>query len=160
MPDASDIETHLDRDTVSATATVSASPAEVFDFLRRPENHAALSGDHTVQGVRTGPDRLGDGDRFGMKMKLFGVPYSVTSKVVEFEQDRQIAWCHAGKHRWRWELEDAGDGRTTVTETFDLRTAAFPPSLRLLGFPKRHLDNVKGSVENLVRHLAGGGTAA
>ena len=36
------------RDTVSATAVVDVPPAEVFEFLRRPVNHAEISGDGTV----------------------------------------------------------------------------------------------------------------
>ena len=46
-----------------------------------------------------------------MSMKLGCIPYRVTSKVVEFEADRRIAWCHLGGHRWRWEVEPAGDRR-------------------------------------------------
>jgi len=38
-----------------------------------------------------------------MAMKL-GVPYAVKNTVVEFEPDRQIAWCHFAKARWRYEL--------------------------------------------------------
>ena len=124
----------------------------MFEFLRRPANHAALSGDGTVRAASSGDEVLGEGSRFGMKMKV-GVPYRVTSKVVEFEPDRRIAWCHFGGHRWRWDLV-ATDGGTTVTETFDLSTAKFPPALRLIGYPKRHRDNVAGSVANLAAHFA------
>ena len=153
MADPEGVTTQLDEDTVSATGVVAASPHEVFEFLRRPANHAALSGDGTVRGVSKGDEVLSDGSKFGMKMKL-GVPYRVSSKVVEFEPDRRIAWCHFGGHRWRWELEPV-DGGTKVTETFDLSTAKFPPALRLVGYPKRHRDNVAGSVANLIAHFAG-----
>ena len=36
-------------DTVSSTAVVDAPPAEVFEFLRRPANHAEISGDGSVR---------------------------------------------------------------------------------------------------------------
>lgn len=134
-------------DTASASAVVPAPPSEVFGFLRRPANHAVISGDSSVQGTVTGPEVLGDGDRFGMKMKI-GMPYRVTSKVVEFEQDRRIAWCHFSGHRWRWELEPV-DGGTKVTETFDLSTAKAPWLLRLAGLPARHQQNLERSVANL-----------
>jgi len=149
-----DVETKLERDTVSATTTVDAAPADVFEFLRQPANHAVLSGDSSVREAISGPDRLGPDDRFGMKMRI-GVPYRVKSKVVEFEQDRRIAWCHFGGHRWRWDLEALPDGRTRVTETFDQSTALFPPGLRLAGFPRRHESNVADSVANLAAHFAG-----
>ncbi len=147
-----DVTTTITEDTVSATGTVPASPEAVFDFLRRPANHSELSGDGTVKGSRTGDEELSMDSKFGMKMKV-GVPYRVSSKVVEFEQDHLIAWCHFGGHRWRWELEPA-DGGTQVTETFDMSTAKFPPALRLAGYPKRHEDNVADSVRNLIAHFS------
>ena len=147
-----DVTTTTTEDTVSATGIVAATPAAVFDFLRRPANHSELSGDGTVKGSRTGDEELSMDSRFGMKMKV-GVPYRVSSKVVEFEQDHLIAWCHFGGHRWRWELEPV-DGGTEVTETFDMSTAKFPPALRLAGYPKRHEDNVADSVRNLIAHFS------
>ena len=147
-----DVTTTITEDTVSATGIVPTTPAAVFDFLRRPANHSELSGDGTVKGSRTGDEELSMDSRFGMKMKV-GVPYRVSSKVVEFEQDHLIAWCHFGGHRWRWELEPV-DGGTQVTETFDMSTAKFPPALRLAGYPKRHEDNVADSVRNLIAHFS------
>ena len=89
-----------------------------------------------------GPERLELGSRFGMRMRL-GVPYRIHSKVVELEPDRLIAWQHVGGHRWIWRLEPVDDQHTTVSETFDLSTARFPPALRLAGYPGRHRDNVR-----------------
>ena len=124
----------------------------MFDFLRRPANHPEISGDGSVQGT-TGSDQiLGPGDRFGMKMRI-GVPYRVGSKVLEFEENRRIAWAHFSGHRWRWELEPLGPDRTRVTETFDLSTARLPIALRLIGLPKGHENNVRKSVANVIRHF-------
>jgi uncharacterized protein YndB with AHSA1/START domain len=152
LPD--DITIEKDRDTISATTVVDAPPADVFDFIRRPANHPAISGDATVKGNTIGPEVLGEGDRFGMQMKQFGVPYKITSKVVELTHGSKIAWAHLVGHRWRWELEATDDGRTTVTETFDLSTARFPLGLRLAGFPGRHRPNVARSVANVRDHFA------
>jgi uncharacterized protein YndB with AHSA1/START domain len=152
--DDADVTTEVGHDTVSATAIVSAPPEAVFDYLRRPANHPSISGDQTVRGLTVGPEQLSLGDTFGMKMKM-GAPYRVRSKVVEFEQDRKIAWCHFGRHRWRWEIEPAGDGKSRVTETFDLSTALFPPALRLAGYPKGHAKNVAASVRNVAAHFQG-----
>lgn len=156
MPgDAPDgVTTTWDRDTVSATAVVDAPPEEIFEFLRRPANHAAISGDGTVRDVTGGEERLELGSRFGMRMKL-GVPYRVSSTVREYAENRTIAWSHFGGHRWRWELEPLDERTTRVTETFDLSTAVFPPGLRIAGFPKRHERNVAQSVANVRAHFAG-----
>lgn len=143
-----------DDNSISASIEVDAPPAEVFDFIRRPANHPEISGDGTVKGDRSGPEVLSEGDKFGMNMKL-GVPYRMTSTVKEFEQDRLIAWAHPGRHRWRWTIEPLDGGRSRVTETFDLSTALVPPALRLIGFPKRHHDNVAESVANVAAHFSG-----
>jgi len=144
------------RDTTSASIIVDATPAEIFTFLRDPDNHAIISGDQSVQRSRGGSRQLSLGDRFGMDMKI-GLPYAVASTVKEFEQDRLIAWAHFGGHRWRWELEQTEDGRTRVTETFDLSTAVIPYrlGLRVVGYPGRHDRNVAQSVVNLANHFAG-----
>lgn len=152
------VETRVESDSVSATAVVDTPPEAVYEFLRRPANHPVVSGDGSVRGTVAGPERLELGDRFGMKMRL-GVPYRIRSRVVEYEQDRLIAWCHLGGHRWRWQLEPAGDGRTRVTETFDMSTSRFPPALRALGYPKRHETNIATSVANLAAHFAGDASA-
>lgn len=148
------VEVEAGRDAISATAEVDAPPADVFDFLRRPANHPTISGDATVKGTRHGPEVLSEGDRFGMDMKMFGVPYRMTNRVVEWVDGTKVAWCHPGGHRWRWELEPLADGRTRVTETFDLSTAKLPPALRLLGYPGRHRSNVARSVANVRDHFA------
>ena len=36
--------------------------------------------------------------------------YRMTSKVVEYEENRRIAWCHLVKNRWRYELEPTEGG--------------------------------------------------
>ena len=139
-----------DDSSVTATAVVDAPAAVIFDLLRRPAEHARISGDSTVQGVVDGPELLEQGSRFRMGMKV-GLPYRIRSTVVEFEPDRTIAWAHFGGHRWRWRLESNGDFQTTVSETFDLSTAKLPWALRLVGYPGRHRDNVVTSVANLKR---------
>jgi uncharacterized protein YndB with AHSA1/START domain len=157
MPDSpsddGSVTADVEHNTVSASGIVAAEPSEVFDFLRRPANHPEISGDASVRGTISGPELLGAGDSFGMKMHL-GLPYRVKSKVVEFEPARRIAWCHLGGHRWRWEVEPVGAGQTRVTETFDMSTSRFPPALRLAGYPRRHEKNVTTSVRNVISHFA------
>lgn len=143
-----------DRSTLSATAEVEAPAADVFEYVRRPANHAAISGDRTVTGARFGPERPEAGDRFGMTMKMFGVPYRMSSTVRDLESGRRISWAHVGGHEWSWTVEPLDEGRCRVTETFDLSTARVPAALRLLGFPGRHKANVARSVANVAAHFA------
>ncbi len=144
-----------DQLTASASATVDAPADEVFAFICRPANHPEISGDESVKGDRHGPEQLtGEGDKFGMKMKMYGLPYRITNTVVEFEAGKLIAWCHPGKHRWRWEVEALPAGGTKVTETFDMSTSPIKPALRLMGYPKGHQANVEKSVANVASHFA------
>lgn len=141
--------------TASATTHVDAPAEEVFDFIRRPASHAVISGDGTVKGDRHGPEVLtGEGQKFGMSMKMYGLPYRITNTVVEYEEGRKIAWCHPGKHRWRWEVEPVAGGGCTVTETFDMSTSPLKPALRLMGFPAKHQENVEKSVVNVAKHFS------
>jgi len=104
---------------VHTSLTVQAPPATVFAILSDPRQHPRIDGSGTVQGTVSGPDRLVLGSEFGMSMKQ-GAPYKITNKVVEYDEDRLIAWRHKGLHRWRYELEPTGDGGTRVTETWDI----------------------------------------
>ena len=136
---------------VSDSTTIDAPPAVVFAIVSDPRQHPRIDGSGSLQGVITGPERLSaKGDTFGMDMKLFGLPYKIRNKVVEFEADRRIAWRHFGAHRWRYELEPVGDGATRVTETWDATRYSAPvfAALRGLGFPAR---NQAGITETLVR---------
>jgi uncharacterized protein YndB with AHSA1/START domain len=115
----------------AASVIIDAPASAVFDVLADPAQHALIDGSGTVQGLVSGPERLSLGARFGMDMRI-KVPYRTQNTVVEFEEGRLIAWCHPNRHRWRYELEPIDAGRTRVTETFDGRTALFPPSLLLI----------------------------
>lgn len=111
----------------SASTTIAAPAAVIFDILTDPRQHARIDGSGTVKQIVDGPDRLTLGSEFGMSMKM-GAPYKIKNKVVEYEPDRLIAWRHMGLHRWRYELAPSADGDTVVTETWDL--SAYPPVMR------------------------------
>lgn len=107
------------------------APAErIFDLLARPSMHPVIDGSGTVKGRISGPERLGLGARFGMRMRI-GLPYVIWNEVIEFEDPRRIAWRHVNHHVWRYELESEGSG-TLVTETFDGTTSRQQASLRIM----------------------------
>ena len=134
---------------VSASTTIAAPAEVVFAILADPRQHARIDGSGSVLEMLRGPERLSRGAEFGMDMKLFGVPYKMSNRVVEFEEGRLIAWRHFGGHRWRYELEPV-DGGTRVTESFDYSRYNRIGSaiIELAGFPER---NRRGIEETLVR---------
>jgi uncharacterized protein YndB with AHSA1/START domain len=133
---------------VSATAVIAAPPERIFALLTDPAMHPRIDGTGSVLSVQDGaPGRLRLGSTFGMNMKI-GAPYKILNTVVEYDQDRLIAWRHFYGHRWRWRLEPIGDGRTEVTETFDWSTTRVPLLLTLTPFPRR---NRRGMEKSLAR---------
>ncbi len=133
---------------VSATRDIAAPAEVIFDLLADPSKHALIDGEETVKGVRdSSPERLSLGAKFGMEMKIV-VPYIIGNEVVEFEENRLIAWRHFGHHVWRYELEPIDDG-TRVTESFDWSKARFPPFYEWVGYPAKHEEGMAKTLEKL-----------
>ncbi|MDR6864255.1 SRPBCC family protein [Phycicoccus sp. 3266] len=129
-----------------------AAPAEtVFAILADPRQHARIDGSGSVQAIVEGPERLERGSQFGAQMRLFGLPYRISNRVVEFEEGHRIAWRHFGGHRWRYELEPLGADRTRVTESFDYSMYGTGPRLviELLRFPARNRDGIRATLVRL-----------
>lgn len=123
-------------------------PADaIFDVLASPAGHVEMDGSGTVMGVARGPERLSEGAKFKMKMRI-GLPYQMSSTVKEFDENRRIAWAHVGGHRWRYELEPV-EGGTKVTESFDWSTSKAPKAIEIAGYPERHKANLQQTLERL-----------
>ena len=135
-------------EAVTRSRVIDASPEAIFDVLADPRRHAEIDGSGTVVEAKVdGPDRLEMGSKFGMKMK-WGAPYRITNTVVEYDENKLIAWCHPGGHRWRYELEPNEEG-TLVTETFDWSTSIAPWFIEIAGYPKKHPANMEATLERL-----------
>jgi uncharacterized protein YndB with AHSA1/START domain len=136
---------------VSSSIDVAAPADVVFAILADPRQHARIDGSGSVRDTVSGPERLERGATFGVDMKLGGVPYRISNRVVEFEEGRRIAWRHFGGHRWRYELEPAAGGGTRVTESFDYSMYATPQRLLVeaLGFPSRNRRGIEQTLRTL-----------
>lgn len=106
----------------SARIVIDAPAAKIFDLLIDPKRHMDFDGSKTIQGNFSGPAQLKLGSKFGMRMKL-GINYRILNTVVEFEENRGIAWRHLGRWRWRYELRSLSPTQTEVTESFDGTTS-------------------------------------
>lgn len=137
---------------VSVSRVIHAPPEVIFALLTDPARHAEIDGSGMVQQLRGESDRLELGSTFGMDMKMGPLPYRITNTVVEYDENRLIAWHHPGKHRWRYELEPVevdGKAATKVTESFDWSTALWPKGVELMGYPKKHPVNIEATLERL-----------
>jgi len=91
-----------------------------------------------------------------MSMRL-GFPYSMVNTVIEFEDDRRIAWqarppglvgrFTAGRI-WRYELEPV-EGGTRVKETWDLSQDKQRMLLKLGGLPDKTRHNMEKTLERI-----------
>ena len=93
-----------------------------------PDRHRDIDGSGSVRDPKGESEKLALGSKFGMSMKM-GLPYSMVSTVIEYEENRRVAWQtrgpgpvggHVGGRIWRYELEPV-DGGTIVRETWDIR---------------------------------------
>ena len=149
---------------MSASTTVNASAETVFDVLADPTTHGAIDGTGWVRESLDGKPVTGTGQIFRMAMYIDGHPdghYETANRIEVFDPPRAIAWKTGsapgratsagadddelvyGGWFWRYDLAQAGDGRTEVTLTYDW--SAVPPEgreyIKFPMFPVTHLDN-------------------
>lgn len=135
----------------SASIVIDADPTTVFDVLADPAQHPLFDGSGSVKGRIAGPPRLYLGASFAMRMHLVA-PYLIRNTVCQYEEDRQIAWRHIGRHVWRYELEpvEAASGPATrVTETFDYAPSPAAWIYERLGVPERNARAIEATLQRL-----------
>lgn len=107
---------------VTATRTIAAPAAAIFELIADPSRQPEWDGNNNLAHADSGQRVHAVGEVFHTMLTSDSVR---DNHVVEFEEDRRIAWCpsDAGAepagHLWRWELEPTSDGRTRVTHTYD-----------------------------------------
>ena len=99
-----------------------APAKKIFDFLSNPNNHLLMDGSDMLRGKIKGPDRLFLGAKFGMKMR-YGIPYFITNQVIEYRENKAIAWQHLLHNVWRYEIVEISSNRCLVIESWDGRRA-------------------------------------
>jgi uncharacterized protein YndB with AHSA1/START domain len=150
------------RDVESVERTIPQPPEAIFAFLADPRRHHDIDGSGGVREVKSGPERVKLGDQFSMAMKL-GIPYTMVSTIIEFEDNRRIAWQSrspglmgklTGGRIWRYELEPVGDA-TRVRETWDISHERGTKFLLRAGRVHKHTrEAMETTLENIEKLLA------
>lgn len=145
---------------VSRSVEVSAPAAELFAMAADPRRHGELDGSGTVGENIKAPSNMAEGSKFSTSMKMFGLPYRITSTVTALRPDELIEWRHPFGHRWRWEFESLSPTTTRVTETFDYHEAgALKNALKYyerLGFAKQNATGIEATLAQLRDRYQGG----
>ena len=124
-----------------------AAPASaVFTLLADPRQHANFDGSGSLHEVREGPERLFLGATFAMNMKL-GVSYFTRNVMVDFVENRSIAWHHFVHCVWRYDLEEVAGG-TRITASFSYDNPA-GLVVMAMGFPERNRRSMVATLERL-----------
>jgi hypothetical protein len=144
-------------DVVTTERVIHADPASIFGLLADATRHPDIDGSGAVKQAKNDvPARLSLGATFGMSMKM-GIGYSMVNTVVEFEDDRRIAWQArppgflgriAAGRIWRYELEPVGGG-TKVRESWDISEDHQRRMLKLGGLPAKTEANMARTLERI-----------
>jgi hypothetical protein len=137
-------------ENITVSRTVDASPERLFEVLSDPSRHVEIDGSAMMRGLEGDPGRITEvGDQFVLNMNndMLG-DYQMRNTVTAFEPNRVIGWSPAiyppdayrdklgdvrpGGHTYTWELAPAGEGRTTVTQTYDWAEVTDPGFRKLL----------------------------
>ena len=144
---------------VSRSVEVNAPATELFEIVANPRRHHEVDGSGTVGDNIKAPSKLVPGARFSTKMKMFGVPYRITSVITALKPNELIEWRHPVGHHWRWEFTALTPTTTKVTETFDYTDAgAIKERLkyyRRTGFAKNNAKGIEASLTRLRDRYAG-----
>lgn len=152
----------MDGNTVSVERLVKAPPQEIFALLADAGKHASFDGSDSVNHAAEQSVPLSKGSKFGMAMRgrketLF-IPYRTTNTVIEYEQDRRIAWQTfgmgglVGGRIWRYELTPA-EGGTLVRETWDVSQDKQKRMITSGSMPKVTEDGMRATLERIAKVL-------
>ena len=146
----------MNGNVVSVERKIAAPPEAIFDLLADPAKHSVIDGSGTVKKSKTSTGRLSKGATFGMSMHV-GLRYSMINTVVEFEENRRIAWQPrmtgplgrlVGGRVWRYELEHV-DGGTLVRESWDISSDPLKFMLKRKPVPERTRENMAKTLERI-----------
>ena len=150
-------------DVFTVERLIAAPASDIFRIVADVSRHPEIDGSGAVVKPKAGaPQELALGSTFGMSMKA-GVPYSMTNTVIEFEQDRRIAWKtvlsgflgrYIGGRIWRYELEPV-EGGTLVKESWDVSEDKQSTFLRRGKLPAATAEGMTKTLDSLAKITEG-----
>lgn len=143
---------------IARSVTVNAPAEELFGLVNDPRKHGLVDGSGTVRDNVKGPSALSEGAKFTTAMRMYGVPYRITSTVtdhIDTPEQKTIEWAHPAGHRWRWEFTPTADGRTEVTESFDNRHSKLGKFFEIVGVADKNAAGITETLSGLAARYEG-----
>jgi hypothetical protein len=149
----------VEGNVVSVERVIAAPAPDLFRIVADAGRHPEIDGSGTVVKPKPGaPQQLALGTTFGMSMKA-GVPYSMSNTVIEFDENRLIAWKTVvsgfmgrfiGGRIWRYEFEPVEDG-TLVRESWDISQDRQGMVLRRTKLPSMTAESMTKTLASLAQ---------
>ena len=155
----------MKEDRVSVERVINCEAGEIFALIADAGKHPSFDGSGTVRHAPQDSIPLSQGSKFGMTMR-WGLPYRTwghlplagDNTVIEFEQDRRIAWQTTvlgglvGGRIWRYELSPT-DGGTLVRETWDISKDRQRTWLKTSGMGKQTAQAMRKTLDRITELL-------
>jgi hypothetical protein len=151
------VEATVNEDRVSVERVINCEAGEIFALIADAGRHPSFDGSGKVRHAPQDSIPLSRGSKFGMAMR-WGLPYRTKNTVIEFEQDRLIAWQTTvlgglvGGRIWRYELSPT-DGGTLVRETWDISKDRQRAWLKTSGMAKQTAQAMRKTLDRITELL-------
>ncbi len=147
---------------ITASRTIDASAAQLFEVLSNPERHAELDGSGFVISDEKSDRITANGQVFTMNMTgdHMGGDYQTDNHVTGFDPNKMLAWktAPAGVEppgwEWLWQLEAQGPDSTVVSVTYDWSKVTDKDLLQKLSFPLVPESALEASLGHLAEAVA------
>ena len=156
----------MDGDRVSVERVIDAPADKIFALLADAGKHPIFDGSGTVERTTAPSLPLSQGTVFAMRMRgrpetLF-LPYTMRNTVIEFEENRRIAWQPTtlggwvGGRIWRYQLSPTDtESKTSVREEWDISRDKQKTLLRRGDMPQKAETAMRATLDRIADVLSG-----
>ena len=155
----------MDGDRVGVERVINSPADQIFALLADAGKHPKFDGSGSVNHTTAESVPLSKGSVFSMRMRgrreTLYLPYTISNKVIEFDQNRLIAWQTStlgglvGGRIWRYVLTQTTPDTTLVREEWDISQDRQKPLLRLGGMPDQAERGMAATLDRIA-HVLGG----
>lgn len=149
--------------SLTASRSIHASAADIFDLLTNPDRHAEFDGSGFVRSASKAQriTHVGDSFRMNMEGDHMGGEYQMDNHVSGLQHNTLVAWkpAPAGTEppgwEWMYELKSEGSDSTEVSLTYDWSDVTDKALLKKISFPLISQAQLEDSLAQLAAAVQG-----